>query len=275
MDIIKKIKLTELLTIAKEAGDAILDVYDSDFTVERKEDKSPLTLADKRSDEIIFSALSRLYPEIPILSEEGRSIPFTEREEWEYLWLIDPLDGTKEFVKRNGEFTVNIALIHNSEPVVGVIYIPITQVFYFAKSGLGAYKRAYTREMESIDEDNELLQGSERLPLPDALNRPFTVVGSRSHMSQETEGYINELKKVHGEFAIISAGSSIKICMVADGRADVYPRFGPTMEWDTAAGQAIVEGAGGALVDAATNEPLSYNRENLLNSSFIVKLEKG
>ena len=275
MDIIKKIKLTELLTIAKEAGDAILDVYDSDFTVERKEDKSPLTLADKRSDEIIFSALNRLYPEIPILSEEGRSIPFTEREEWEYLWLIDPLDGTKEFVKRNGEFTVNIALIHNSEPVVGVIYIPITQVFYFAKSGLGAYKRAYTREMESIDEDNELLQGSERLPLPDALNRPFTVVGSRSHMSQETEGYINELKKVHGEFAIISAGSSIKICMVADGRADVYPRFGPTMEWDTAAGQAIVEGAGGALVDASTYEPLSYNRENLLNSSFIVKLEKG
>ncbi|MFQ5330192.1 MAG: 3'(2'),5'-bisphosphate nucleotidase CysQ [Thermodesulfobacteriota bacterium] len=269
------IKLTDLLSIAKEAGDAILEVYDTEFTVESKADKSPLTLADKRSDEVISSALNRLYPEIPILSEEGRSIPFTERQAWEYLWVVDPLDGTKEFIKRNGEFTVNIALIHNNEPVVGVIYIPVTRIFYFAKRGVGAYKRAYTREMESIEEDNSLLHGSERLPLPDALKRPFTVVASRSHMSHETEEYIDKLKKLHGEVAIISAGSSIKICMVADGRANVYPRLGPTMEWDTAAGQAIVEEAGGALIDAATEKAVRYNRENLLNSSFIVHLEKG
>jgi len=275
MDILKNIKLTDLLKIAKEAGDAILDVYDTEFTVERKEDKSPLTLADKRSDEIISSALNRLYPEIPVLSEEGRSIPFAERKAWEHLWVVDPLDGTKEFVKRNGEFTVNIALIYNSEPVVGVIYIPVTQIFYFAKRGVGAYKRAYTTEMESIDEDNTLLHGAERLPLPDALHRPFTVVASRSHMSQETEEYINKLKKLHGEVAIISAGSSIKLCMVADGRADVYPRLGPTMEWDTAAGQAIAEEAGGELIDAATEKAVRYNREDLLNSSFIVRLEKG
>ncbi|MFQ5585329.1 MAG: 3'(2'),5'-bisphosphate nucleotidase CysQ [Thermodesulfobacteriota bacterium] len=274
-DVLNKIKLTDLLKKAKEAGDAILEVYHSDFAVEQKEDRSPLTLADKRSHEIICAGLSLLYPEIPILSEEGREIPFTEREKWEYLWLIDPLDGTKEFIKRNGEFTVNIALIHNGKPVAGVIYVPVMKVFYFAKEGVGAYRRAYTREIEGMDEDGELLEGSERLPLAEALNRPFTVVGSRSHMSKETEEHINKLRAFHSEFGIISAGSSIKICMVADGRADVYPRFGPTMEWDTAAGQAIVEGAGGQLVNAETEEPLSYNREDLLNPSFIVRLEKG
>jgi len=272
-DRVQTISLTALLKVAHEAGEAILEVYESDFAVEHKADKSPLTLADRRAHDIIDSALTRLYPDIPILSEEGREIPFEERRAWPCLWLVDPLDGTKEFVKRNGEFTVNIALIDKGEPVAGVIYIPVTKVFYFAKRGVGAFTRAYTRELDTLEQDETLLAGSERLPLADALNRPFTVVGSRSHMSKETEEYINNLRNIHTEISIISSGSSIKICMVADGRADLYPRFGPTMEWDTAAGQAIVEGAGGCLVDAESGKPFRYNRENLLNSSFIVKLK--
>jgi len=271
---IENISLTALLKVAHEAGEAILDVYESDFTVEHKEDKSPLTLADRRAHEIIDSALTELYPDIPILSEEGREIPFEERRAWPCLWLVDPLDGTKEFVKRNGEFTVNIALIEKGEPVAGIIYIPVTKLFYFAKRGEGAFSRPYTRELDTMEEDETLCAGSERLPHTAALNRPFTVVGSRSHMSKKTEEHINNLRKNHTEFNIISAGSSIKICMVADGRADVYPRFGPTMEWDTAAGQAIVEGAGGCLVDADSGKPFRYNRENLLNNSFIVKLKE-
>jgi 3'(2'), 5'-bisphosphate nucleotidase len=270
-DILSDINSADILKVAKGAGDEIMDVYSSDFTIEQKEDRSPLTLADKRSHEVISRDLSILYPDIPILSEEGTDIPYSKREWWKYFWLVDPLDGTKEFINRNGEFTVNIALIQNSKPVLGVIYIPVRKIFYYAKKGSGAYRLAGNKLPETLNNGRKIIEISARLPLSDSQSRPFTVVGSRSHMSKETEEYINRLKEVHGEVHIIPTGSSLKLCMVAEGRADVYPRFGPTMEWDIAAGQVIVEEAGGKVINAETGEPLRYNKENLLNPWFIVE----
>ncbi len=268
--------LPELLRVSREAGQAILQVYDSDFDVEQKDDKSPLTLADKRSHEILAARLAGLQAfKLPILSEEGRSIPYEERKAWNMFWLVDPLDGTKEFVKRNGEFTVNVALIRNGRPILGVIYIPVKNIFYFAAESLGAYKlESCNAEVPASIE--ELLKISSRLPLaPHASGltsqiSQVTVIGSRSHMSPETEQFINDLKARHKDIDFIAAGSSLKFCLIAEGKADIYPRFGPTMEWDTAAGQAIVEQAGGRVLRAGSLEPLSYNKENLLNSSFIV-----
>lgn len=269
--------LPQLLRISHKAGAAILEVYTSAFTVQQKEDKSPLTLADKRSHEIIADGLANLQGwSLPLLSEEGRAIPYKERKTWDMFWLVDPLDGTKEFVKRNSEFTVNIALIQNGNPLLGVIYIPVKNVFYFAAEGLGAYKiEACETEIPGSIED--LLRISFRLPLvslSSGLTPPeshVTVIGSRSHMSLETEQFINDLKKKYAEVDFLAAGSSLKFCLIAEGRADIYPRFGPTMEWDTAAGQAIVEQAGGKVLRAGSQEPLSYNKDNLLNPSFIVQ----
>jgi 3'(2'), 5'-bisphosphate nucleotidase len=207
---------------------------------------------------------------VPILSEEGRGIPFDERKEWEYFWLVDPLDGTKEFVKRNGEFTVNIALIRKQKPVLGIIYIPVKDIFYFAAVNLGTYK---LENSESLADDlsiNELLDKSQRLPLTNNNKSSFTVIGSRSHASTESSEFVKLLNEKYGEVEFISSGSSLKLCLVAEGRADVYPRFGPTMEWDTAAGQAIVEQANGKVIDIKTREPLRYNKEDLLNPFFIV-----
>jgi len=268
--------LPELVSISREAGHAILQVYNSDFAVEQKDDKSPLTLADKRSHEIIADRLARLQDfKLPLLSEEGRQMPYGERKAWDMFWLVDPLDGTKEFIKRNGEFTVNIALIQNGRPLIGVIYIPVKNIFYFAAHGLGAFKiDACNAEMPASIEG--LLKISSRLPLvplsSDLTSPPsrVTVIGSRSHMSPETEQFITDLKTRYDEVDFLAAGSSLKFCLIAEGRADVYPRFGPTMEWDTAAGQAIVEQAGGRVLRAGSEEPLSYNKENLLNPSFIV-----
>lgn len=258
-----------LLTISRDAGNAILEVYGSDFAVEHKEDKSPLTLADRRSHEIIAKGLKGLEGmDIPVLSEEGRSMPFEERRRWELFWLVDPLDGTKEFVKRNGEFTVNIALIQNGSPVLGVIYLPVKSICYFGARGMGSFRLAASLIDDMVSFDDVVVQ-AERLPDAAPASR-FTVAGSRSHMSPETEAYINGLRKQHGDMAFISAGSSLKFCLVAEGRADVYPRFSPTMEWDTAAGQAIVECAGGAVLRTDTPKPLEYNKEILLNPHFLV-----
>jgi 3'(2'), 5'-bisphosphate nucleotidase len=265
--------LTTLLA-AKRAGEAILEVYGSDFAVEQKDDKSPLTLADKRSHEIIMDVLEQTITvddsTVPVLSEEGRGIPFDERKEWEYFWLVDPLDGTKEFVKRNGEFTVNIALIQKHKPVLGIIYIPVKDVFYFAAIDFGTYKLENSENLVDNLSIKELLDKSQRLPLTDRNESSITVIGSRSHTSEEFSEFVKLLNEKYGKVEFISSGSSLKLCLVAEGRADVYPRFGPTMEWDTAAGQAIVEQAEGSVMEVQTSDPLRYNKENLLNPFFIV-----
>ena len=269
----EKLILTALLA-AKRAGEAILDVYGSDFAVEQKDDKSPLTLADKRSHEIIMDVLEQTITvnnsTVPVLSEEGRSIPFEERKEWEYFWLVDPLDGTREFVNRNGEFSVNIALIRNHKPVLGIIYIPVKDVFYFAAIDFGTYKLENSESLFDNLSIKELLNKSQRLPLANNDKSSFTVIGSRSHTSEEFTEFVKLLNEKHGKVEFISSGSSLKLCLVAEGIADVYPRFGPTMEWDTAAGQAIVEQAEGSVMDIQTREPLRYNKEDLLNPFFIV-----
>ena len=269
----EKLILTTLLA-AKRAGEAILDVYGSDFAVEQKDDKSPLTLADKRSHEIIMDVLEQTITvnnsTVPILSEEGRGIPYDERKEWEYFWLVDPLDGTKEFIKRNGEFTVNIALIHKHKPVLGIIYIPVKDVFYFAAINFGTYKLENSENLTDNLSIEELIDKSQRLPLTSNNKSSLTVIGSRSHTSEEFSEFVKRLNEKYGNVEFISSGSSLKLCLVAEGTADVYPRFGPTMEWDTAAGQAIVEQAEGRVMDIQTREPLRYNKENLLNPFFIV-----
>jgi 3'(2'), 5'-bisphosphate nucleotidase len=253
---------------AVEAGQAVLDIYSSDFAVEKKADDSPLTLADKRSHEIIARRLTEgAAGRFPLLSEEGRNIPYTERKEWGQFWLVDPLDGTKEFVKRNGEFTVNIALIRGNYPVLGVIYVPVTDVLYFASEGLGAYRIDSAADMRA---DTPVLRRGMRIPATSKPGRPLTVIASRSHLSRETHEYLQDLKKEHGDMTVISAGSSLKFCLIAEGRADVYPRFAPTMEWDTGAGQAIVEEAGGTVVDAGQRtKRMEYNKQDLTNGWFI------
>ena len=268
---IDTIKVANLIQTAILAGSKIIQVYNTDFSVENKEDQSPLTLADKKAHETIVESLSELYPDIPVLSEEGTEIPYSERKQWEYFWLVDPLDGTKEFVKRNGEFTVNIALIHRGYPVLGVIYAPIKDCVYFAKKGLGSFMSSNVKEMKLTDDNTVILQA---VKLPTTVETTNAVVASRSHMSAETEAYIQKVSEQYGELDITTAGSSLKLCLVAEGKADVYPRFAPTMEWDTAAGQAIVEQSGGKVIVAETGERVQYNKENLLNPSFIVE-KKG
>lgn len=264
------IKLTDLVRTSIKAGGGILKVYESaDFGVEKKADQSPLTLADKRSNTVIVEELKRLYPNAPILSEEEKEQPYEDRKAWESFWLVDPLDGTKEFIKRNGEFTTNIALVHQGRPVVGVIYAPVLDTMYVGKQGLGAFKISNCKAL-TIKTDDELIKLAEKLPAADGSKR-FTAIASRSHMSEETESYINELKEQHGEVKTISAGSSLKLCLVAEGKANVYPRFAPTMEWDTGAGQAIVESAGGTVTVEKSDNTLLYNKENLRNPWFIAK----
>lgn len=264
-----------------EAGRAILEVYRSDFSIETKDDRTPMTLADRRAHAIICQRLERTG--IPILSEEGKDIPYETRKGWRRLWVVDPLDGTKEFIKRNGEFTVNIALVEENQPALGVVYAPALGLLYFAARGLGAFKLALalegkegrgshlggkTEEAASLE---EVMARSARLPLAaEASARPLVVVGSRSHATPELAAYVEELRKRHGEVQFISAGSSLKFCLVAEGSADLYPRLGPTMEWDTAAGQAIAEAAGRQVLVWGEADALRYNRELLRNPSFLV-----
>ncbi len=261
-----------------QAGKAVLDVYNSDFTVEHKDDSSPLTLADKRSHEIIVERLGPF--NIPILSEEGKHVPYGERKKWDRVWIVDPLDGTKEFINRNGEFTVNVALISRTRPILGVIYIPVQQVLYFALPNAGAYKLDGGEMIEHLGEKNqtadkqvllsEVIGVSSILPLSRDPEMPFTIVGSRSHSTSELDNYVEKKREEYGNVKFVSAGSSLKICLVAEETADVYPRMGPTMEWDTAAGQVIAENAGAELICYDTRQPLVYNKEHLLNPWFIV-----
>ena len=252
---------------AIEAGNEIINIYENkDYEVELKSDASPLTIADKKSNETIVKYLTQTG--VPILSEEGKSIKYEDRADWDILWIVDPLDGTKEFINRNGEFTVNIALIENGVPALGVVYVPVSGELYYADKKDGSFKYKVSRNNEL--NLNEVKNNSIKLPINN--NREtFVVVASRSHMSTETEGFIKKLSEKHGSLEIRSKGSSLKICMVAEGDADVYPRFAPTMEWDTAAGHAIAKYAGKEIYIKDTLEPLSYNKENLLNPFFIVK----
>lgn len=264
--------LLKAIDAALQAGEEILSIYndpDSDFQIERKADHSPLTIADRKAHDIISRILQDT--PFPILSEEGRSLPYEERRNWEALWIVDPLDGTKEFIKRNGEFTVNIALVRYSVPVLGVIYLPVKQELYFAAENLGAYKQSGITALDHFSLDT-LVEGSIRLPEKQTRDS-FVIVASRSHLTAETETYIEEMKCCHGKVELLSSGSSIKICLVAEGKADVYPRFAPTMEWDTAAGHAIAKAAGMEIYQAGKGKPLFYNKENLLNPWFVVKAE--
>jgi 3'(2'), 5'-bisphosphate nucleotidase len=254
--------LTELAINASiEAGKEILDVYyNSDFGVEYKADNSPLTLADQRAHDVIMKHL--IPTEIPILSEEGKSIDYNERKKWNLFWLVDPLDGTKEFVKRNDEFTVNIALIEGTSPIAGVVYVPVTKTLYWSNEK-GSYKA-------NADSNNTKISDIQKLPLT-IEKENFVVVGSKSHMNAETEKFIKSLDTKGKNVEMKSRGSSLKICMVAEGLADVYPRLAPTMEWDTAAGHSVVKFAGKQILRYENNEPLVYNKENLLNPWFVVK----
>lgn len=261
----------DLLDAAIEAAlagsEEILKVYAREFSVEEKDDRSPLTEADKNANTAIMRILERT--DIPVLSEEGKELEVAERRSWKRFWMVDPLDGTKEFIKRNGEFTVNIALIEGSEPVMGVIHVPVKDTLYVGTRANGAYKleKAGTFKGKPSYEWIELAQA---LPVQ-SEERPFTVVASRSHMSPETEAFIKEKESHHGSVEIASIGSSLKICLVAEGSADVYPRYAPTMEWDTAAGHAIVLAAGKDITDHATGKRMQYNKENLLNNWFVVE----
>ena len=257
---------------ALKAGKEILSIYEdpaSDFEIERKADNSPLTIADRKAHEAIVAILDGT--PFPVLSEEGKHLDYETRRTWDTLWVVDPLDGTKEFIKRNGEFTVNIALVQNSVPVMGVIYVPVRKELYFAVEGVGAYKCSGIIGLEDDGVSLEqLIKESDRIPLEDVRER-FIVVASRSHLSPETEEYFADLKRKYGSVELISSGSSIKICLVAEGKADVYPRFAPTMEWDTAAGHAIARVAGMEVYRAGKDEPLRYNKKDLLNPWFIVE----
>lgn len=261
------IDLTQLLTICLKAGREILDVYEQDFQVETKADDSPLTIADKRAHRVIAEGLQAEYASVPVLSEEGRKIGYQERKNWKTFWLVDPLDGTKEFIKKNGEFTVNIALIEGQYPTLGVIYAPVIDTFYFGREGAGAYKLKKASTV-NVENEAELLEKSIQLPEMQK-DETVRVVASRSHMSKETEAFIEEKKAEHQAVDVISAGSSLKFCLVAEGKAVYYPRYAPTMEWDTGAGQAIVEAAGGKVVRHEDNKRFYYNRENLKNSWFL------
>ncbi|MDG1903795.1 MAG: 3'(2'),5'-bisphosphate nucleotidase CysQ [Schleiferiaceae bacterium] len=247
-----------------DGGAAILEVYHNETTeVELKGDESPLTQADLRSNTAIMKWLEP--SDHPVLSEEGKHLSFDERKHWSTLWIVDPLDGTKEFIKRNGEFTVNVALIESGSPVLGVVYVPVTGELYLGVKGAGAIKMVIDATTTFTDAHLEAA-----VALPVAMDRPFTAVGSRSHMNEETEAFLATYRAQNGEVAILSKGSSLKMCMVAEGLADVYPRFAPTMEWDTAAGQAVVEASGFAMLHKETRLPLEYNKEDLLNPHFIV-----
>ncbi len=250
------IDVKQLIAVVQDAGDKIMEVYETDFTVETKEDESPLTAADKASHTVIQSRLAQLYPDIPILSEEGKHLSYDERKHWERFWLVDPLDGTKEFVKRNGDFTVNIALIEQGVPVLGVVSVPVEGIVYVGVSGEGAYK---------IDREGT----KEPIHVQFALDDALTLVESRSHPSPELESLLVKLQTRFSDIRRIQRGSSLKICAVAEGSAHIYPRMGPTMEWDTAAGQAVVEAAGGLMLKLDGTR-LTYNKENLKNDYFIV-----
>lgn len=244
--------LKPVCRLAKRAGEEIIKIYDKDFTVMDKADGSPLTTADTISHQVIVQGLQDISPDIPILSEEADDLAYEQRRHWSYFWLVDPLDGTKEFINRNGEFTVNIALIYQGQPILGVVYVPVSAVLYYGCAGQGAFRQVGNEEPEKIRVSS--YQGE----------KP-RVVTSRSHTGAAVKEFISRL----GDAEVIDMGSSLKFCLVAEGAADVYPRLGPTSEWDTAAAQCIVESAGGKVI-SVDSKPLRYNKASLLNPWFIV-----
>lgn len=257
--------LNTAIEAAIKAGVEILKVYSTDFKVISKNDDSPLTKADKNANDVIVDYLQTTG--IPIISEENKQAEYSERKKWDTCWIVDPLDGTKEFVKRNGEFTVNIALVNNGNPVLGVIYVPVSKELYFTSKDSKTAKKI---TLSSEDNFNvaELIDAATEIS-PKSTDNLIRVVGSRSHLNEATQHFIDNLPSDYN-VEIVSKGSSLKFCLVAEGAADVYPRFAPTMEWDTAAGQAICQAAGVQVLDQNTNKPLLYNKENLLNPYFLV-----
>lgn len=251
---------------AVRGGRRIMEIYENeDFQVESKSDNSPLTIADNAANDIINSFL--VPTRIPIISEENKQTDFNERKNWNECWIVDPLDGTKEFIKKNGEFTVNIALIKENQPVFGVIYVPAKNELYFGD----VLEKKSLKGIISNDEDFDPDSSKFKEIQPSKIGKKLKVVGSRSHMNQDTLDYIDELKnKYNKKVEIVSKGSSLKFCLVAEGEADVYPRFAPTMEWDTAAGQAICNAVGLKVIDRDAGSSMKYNRENLLNNYFLV-----
>ena len=249
-----QINIQDIVAIAKEAGNAIMQIYKQDFEVEYKQDSSPLTLADKEANNIIEDGLNKLSVNFPVLSEEGDDIPYENRKHWEYFWLVDPLDGTKEFVKRNDEFTVNIALIHKDTPVLGVVYAPALDMCYWAKQGEGAFKDGQRLPIKTVNQRNT-----------------YKIVASRSHMSDETQAFIDAID-TDKEKKLIEIGSSLKICLVAEGEADIYPRLGSTMEWDSGAAHAIINEAEKSFKKYKSGQysKHKYNKECLLNQWFVV-----
>ena len=268
-----KIDYIGLLVIAikaaLEAGDEVLKIYNTNaFNVQIKSDNSPLTKADIASNEIIKKHLVKT--RYPILTEEETSVEYSIRKEWDTFWMVDPLDGTKEFIKKNGEFTVNIALIENRKPVMGIIYAPVTDELYFSDKVVKANKinnALRTIKLGEIKLDS-ILSKAIKLPIMEK-NREYIIVGSRSHMSDKTVEFINKYKDEHPSLQVVSKGSSLKLCLVAEGKADVYPRFGPTMEWDIAAGHAIILGSGGNILTAKDRTELIYNKEDLHSPWFV------
>ena len=257
--------IEKLQHIAIEAGKAVLEIYNSeDFNVEFKGDGSPLTRADKAANDVIAKGLTEHFPNIPVLSEEGKSIPYQERKHWDKFFLVDPLDGTKEFIKRNGEFTVNIALIENGSPIAGVVYAPVLGKLY------GCSFDSATSRWQLAAGDWQLAPNPQH-PEASTQKPALKIVASRSHISAKTEAFIEKMREKHNDVELVSMGSSLKICLVAEGRADVYPRLGPTMEWDTAAAHAIALAAGCEVLEFDSNKPLVYNKENLLNPYFLVR----
>ena len=258
------IKPEDIMNIARSAGKKILKIYEGEIEVEDKispeyeEGVSPLTKADLESNEEICSNLNKIFPNIPLLSEENKEVSFQERASWEYFWLVDPLDGTKEFIKKNGEFTVNIALIKNNKPILGVVYAPVKDTFYYGDFHNGSFKKIRDEEPHKLENMHE-------------AKKRVRVVASKSHFNQETKGFIDSLKEEFSEVELINAGSSLKLCFVAEGKADIYPRLGPTMEWDTAAAHAVVKFSGKNVYNYGDKKELEYNKENLLNPYFIVK----
>lgn len=269
--------LNAAINAAFKAGVEILEVYSRPVEVTLKDDRSPLTEADLRAHAAIVTVLAETG--YPVLSEEGKELTVHERQKWDRYWLVDPLDGTKEFIKRNGEFTVNIALMERdaqpggalgtSTPILGVLYVPVTDVLYFSWLHGGAYKQDHAATFSGPDA-YERAAMSHKLPLIQNTTT-YTIVASRSHQSPDTAAFIANKEKEHGKVELTAMGSALKICLVAEGKADVYPRYAPTMEWDTAAGHAIANEAGKELIDVTTDGPMRYNKNELVNNWFIVQ----
>jgi len=253
----------ELLSVAIEAaikaGEKIMTFYNADYPIEIKSDESPVTIADKSAEEIIISYLKRTL--LPIISEEHENTSYEQRKEWNFCWVVDPLDGTKEFIHKNGEFTVNIALVENQMPVIGVIYSPAGNDLFFASKDMGSFKT----KVRSGNIDAPSLQ---KLPLKNSSS-PVVIAVSRSHSNEKTEAFVNAFREKYPDLKTLASGSSMKMCRVAEGEAHLYPRFGRTMEWDTAAGHAILSFANASLLNIGNMQELKYNKEDLSNPDFI------